>query len=597
MKEQEKSIDDAYEPLLTWIRIVSRSGDWLRQFGQDAEEQNELMDKMDNYASWNYSPAIKSLDGRDVLQLLGPNRRFKNTLENVEMLLSNFFAMPGLLEDMLWIMRNTNDGKYMNQLSVAHKEFGRNGQDMAFLSMIEDVLKQFHSTLIPTIGTSRWGIKSLMTYFFMKHSHKIQLSNVVQKVFELTDISDEIDVSKDFNLPYPMNYIEFNKAIEFEDGERHYKVTGALLFKVDTKAETNDDKREVYTWEIEDFPREDLHSFGSVNAIVPNTALTGGGNIIDYKYDKAYFPGFLFERGDCGKMFKYMDYMVNDKYNSYAGSIPTEELVNSTSHFLPGGLPALMSAGFKGIAHEGIFRLLGTLSSIMRDKSTPEDIRQKIPAIQKEAHDCNTTLLGLWPDPFYEQWGNVDKSILPKTESYTVIELIVECEGGNPDSLFHDVGPYIEIGRREGGDKWSVLKKAFGHTMETYADTDFETPFLKGFRLAIQSIWFINEPDVKLVKPKETAEQMRRRKYFGKTKVPNQRKIVLRGETKRYLKNLSRQIRSSPKGTYWVRGHRRNQWYASIKEHKRVWIKPYVKGKGTNPAVKKQVDLDPNNEA
>ena len=29
-----------------------------------------------------------------------------------------------------------------------------------------------------------------------------------------------------------------------------------------------------------------------------------------------------------------------------------------------------------------------------------------------------------------------------------------------------------------------------------------------------------------------------------------------------------------------VRGHYRNQWYASTESHKRIWIRPYIKGIG-----------------
>jgi len=163
--------------------------------------------------------------------------------------------------------------------------------------------------------------------------------------------------------------------------------------------------------------------------------------------------------------------------------------------------------------------------------------------------------------------------------------------------LWTNIGPYLEIGRRPDGDLWETVKSNFEQNfdpdlLENLGKNNTETA-VEAFKIALQSIWFINEPDVKL---KEAPEEQpsNRRQYFPKTKVTNKRKIVLRGEINRYLKSLSKTVRSSPKGAWWVRGHWRNQWYPSIQDNKRKWIRPYVKG--TGKATKKQVDLDPNTE-
>ena len=109
--------------------------------------------------------------------------------------------------------------------------------------------------------------------------------------------------------------------------------------------------------------------------------------------------------------------------------------------------------------------------------------------------------------------------------------------------------------------------------------------------MALQSIWFINEPDVKLKEASEV-QQSKRKRYFPKRKVTKKRKIILRGEISRYINSLRESVRSSPKGAFWVRGHWRRQWFPSIQGHKRKWIRPYVKG--TGKATKQQVDLEPN---
>ena len=54
---------------------------------------------------------------------------------------------------------------------------------------------------------------------------------------------------------------------------------------------------------------------------------------------------------------------------------------------------------------------------------------------------------------------------------------------------------------------WSHVQESFKQTMtRSYSEHLDSSPFLKAFKMALQSIWFINEPDVKLKEASEVQE-------------------------------------------------------------------------------------------
>ena len=108
-----------------------------------------------------------------------------------------------------------------------------------------------------------------------------------------------------------------------------------------------------------------------------------------------------------------------------------------------------------------------------------------------------------------------------------MVELVINHKkyDDKATSLFSNVGPYLEIGRRTEGDFWSHVQESFKQTMtRSYSEHLDSSPFLKAFKMALQSIWFINEPDVKLKEASEV-QKSKRKQYFPKRKVTKKRRL------------------------------------------------------------------------
>jgi len=422
----------------------------------------------------------------------------------------------------------------------------------------------------------------------------------------MTDISDKVDISKGLKLPYPMNYIEFNKSLPIVmSNEKTYEITGALMYEVHTG--------ETHNAVIGDFPKEGHQYLATLHGMVGldqvKSTRDNGYKNTRLSYDKALFPlGITKVNDEIDEDSNLEDseivmgmhkHPLNDSALTYLMGIPRSDLpfldeeYEANSKELYGWLHStrwrgttlndLLAVNWEHMLTVGY----GKLSFQCRGKmQTISDL-----GVLGANHVSNMVI-----DPLYKY----DKEKIAhniKPESYTVVELVINYGKYDKEeqALWSNIGPYIEIGRREGGDLWETVKEAFNDTMTgDNATKGNKTQFLEAFKTALQSIWFINEPNVKLKEASEV-QPSNRRQYFPKTKVTNKRKIVLRGEISRYLNTLTKTVRSSPKGAWWVRGHWRNQWYPSIQDNKRKWIRPYVKG--TGKAIKKQVDLDPNTEA
>ena len=567
-------------------------------------------------------PAITTLkpESKGGPKLLSPSKPLAETLEIADLLTRNVCAFPHLLSEIIDTTELTAKGIELQlRQSTLHKEWKdvlndagvRNFTDFimddTYYHYLNEQLEQFNQELPLAIVNTRWALKQLMTRFFLKHSHKIQLSEVVQKMFELTDISPDVEISKDLKLPYPMNYIEFNNAIPFENDGIEFDITGALLYEVSTAPRSDvvppeDDNLENvgndgtrYAWTIENFPRANLCMGGYIQGLIGvdqayqsvQMAENGETNYI-LTSDKGYFPEHISSmtsdsEGKPETKRSLGQSLMDTKWTFNMG-VPIQD-----THYNEGNIcfTGFLSCGFKKLLNAGYSKLGGR------------------PIIGQTAITGKLFANHLVVDPYittnnppgeingdYESHKPGEPYI--RSEKYTVVELVINHRKYDPSTtaLFSNVGPYLEIGRRLNGDVWRHVQEAFAQTMtRSYSENIDSSPFLEAFKIALQSIWFINEPDVKL---KEAAEVQptKGRNYFPKRKVTNKRKIVLRGEINRYLTSLSKALRRSPNHAFWVRGHWRRQWYPSIQGHKRKWIRPYVKGMGK--ATKQQVDLEPN---
>jgi|TARA_Y100000310_G_C20631368_1_gene788819 hypothetical protein len=94
---------------------------------------------------------------------------------------------------------------------------------------------------------------------------------------------------------------------------------------------------------------------------------------------------------------------------------------------------------------------------------------------------------------------------------------------------------------------------------------------------------FLNDPEVELRTIERTEEQNKKRIKRGKFAIPPINFIRVTGKLKIYQDSISTEIHFSYSHKFWVRGHFRTlqdmERYGE-RAGKRVWIKPYVKGKG-----------------
>lgn len=617
MNNCEKELLSSCEPLYNYAQWVRNSASEMASLIQKGFDDGEIeipelmitpkdsvvdyittlvVTSLDEYCRTYLPPSILTLEspkngGPDLLK---SSTSIRDTIEVLHTLIANVVAFPHTFNEV--IQETSTTIKH----STGHVERDTHTEIMEYIEpYLTKVLQQTMNEAPAAITNTKWGLKALMTYFFLKHSHKIQLTEVVQKMFEMTDISDKVDISKNLKLPYPMNYIEFNKSLPITmSNNRIYEITGALMYEVEVLEDEYDyPDKDVHLANIQNFPKENCTFVATMHGLIGLDQVTrtknDGYKNMRVQYDKALFPLCIYQ-GELdaeGKMkpeqvmFGADRNKLHDNAETYLMGIPKVDLpqMNQDSGYFDTTINGLLSINWEQMLTIGYGKLSFQAHDIL-------------PEIAKLGVVASNDVMNMVIDPLFKyNKEKVGHNIKP--EKYTVVELIINYDkySDKDTALWSNIGPYIEIGRREGGDLWETVKEAFRDTLsgENAVETN-KKQFLEAFKLALQSIWFINEPDVKL---KEASEEQpsKRRKYFPKTKVTNRRKIVLRGEISRYLNSLRKTVRSSPKGAWWVRGHWRNQWYPSIQDNKRKWIRPYVKG--TGKATKKQVDLDPNTEA
>ena len=94
---------------------------------------------------------------------------------------------------------------------------------------------------------------------------------------------------------------------------------------------------------------------------------------------------------------------------------------------------------------------------------------------------------------------------------------------------------------------------------------------------------FMLNPNVKVVQVEITKEQNQKRIKRGKIALPNYGFVKIDGELKIYFDSLRNGKHFSYSHKFWVRGHfrtLRNEKRYGIKAGIKIWVPPYVKGKG-----------------
>jgi len=135
------------------------------------------------------------------------------------------------------------------------------------------------------------------------------------------------------------------------------------------------------------------------------------------------------------------------------------------------------------------------------------------------------------------------------------------------------------------GWRWSLMHGSpllfEQRTWERHANADDRAQVMTMHRHA-QAFWRLMS---QLVPVKERLPRQARRQRERKRLIPDVTVIHLRR-----VRPSGEPVEPGEGSVEWqrqwiVRGHWRNQWYPSIKEHRQIWISPYVKGPEDKPLV------------
>lgn len=91
---------------------------------------------------------------------------------------------------------------------------------------------------------------------------------------------------------------------------------------------------------------------------------------------------------------------------------------------------------------------------------------------------------------------------------------------------------------------------------------------------------FMNNPEVEYVEHTRSAKSRERRAKKGLPVIPSSMSIRVTGKLKEYIDEASSGANWTYNYRFWVRGHFRDLVSERYLEKKRIWILPYIKGKG-----------------
>jgi len=103
---------------------------------------------------------------------------------------------------------------------------------------------------------------------------------------------------------------------------------------------------------------------------------------------------------------------------------------------------------------------------------------------------------------------------------------------------------------------------------------------------------FLNNPEVEFVEHLRSTKNQERRAKQGKAIIPSTMTIKVSGKLKEYIDEAVRNECWTYGYRFWVRGHFRQLSSERYTDKKRIWILPYIKGKGV--LVEKTYALENN---
>jgi len=107
----------------------------------------------------------------------------------------------------------------------------------------------------------------------------------------------------------------------------------------------------------------------------------------------------------------------------------------------------------------------------------------------------------------------------------------------------------------------------------------------KGIRKIVHKFFlsflnFLNNPEIELVEHLRSAKNRERREKRGLPVIPSTTSIRVTGRLREYINELKQGEGWTYSHRFWVRGHFRTLMSDRYIEKKRIWILPYIKGKG-----------------
>lgn len=104
---------------------------------------------------------------------------------------------------------------------------------------------------------------------------------------------------------------------------------------------------------------------------------------------------------------------------------------------------------------------------------------------------------------------------------------------------------------------------------------------------------FLNNPEVEYIEHLRSEKNRERRVKQGKPIIPSSFTIRITGKLRGYIDEMGRGEHWNYNYRFWVRGHFRDLVGKRYKEKKRIWILPFIKGKGV--LIEKSYELKNRN--
>lgn len=100
------------------------------------------------------------------------------------------------------------------------------------------------------------------------------------------------------------------------------------------------------------------------------------------------------------------------------------------------------------------------------------------------------------------------------------------------------------------------------------------------YRFVLNFINFVNNPEIEIIENKRSEKNQERRIKRGLPIIPSSSTIILTGKLKYYVQEIQNNPSWHYNYRFWVKGFFRNLRSDKYKEKKRIWLMPFIKGKG-----------------